>query len=123
MAVAFNGYFGGKVEGMWAGNTRSGQQLNANYVLYWEMIKDACERGFRLYHLGRSTSGSGAEQFKKKWNAVPSQLYWYHFWPDGRTRDIVNVQNSRFRLGIAAWRRLPLWATRALGPALARVIP
>ena len=45
VAVAFNGYFAGKVEGMWAGNTRAGHELSANYVLYWEMIKDACERG------------------------------------------------------------------------------
>ena len=59
VAVAFNGYFAGKVEGMWAGTTAAGHDLNANYVLYWEMIKDACERGYRRYHLGRSTAGSG----------------------------------------------------------------
>ena len=74
----------GTVEGMWAGTTPAGHELQANYVLYWEMIKDACERGFRRYHLGRSTAGSGAEQFKKKWNAVTTQLYWYHYRPDGR---------------------------------------
>lgn len=123
VAVAMNGYFAGKVEGMWAGNTRAGHDLSANYVLYWEMIKDACERGHRHYHLGRSTAGSGAEQFKKKWNAEPTQLYWYHFWPDGRAKAVVNVKNSKFQLGISAWRRLPLWATRVLGPPLARMIP
>ena len=100
-----------------------GPGLDANYVLYWEMIKDACERGFRRYHLGRSTTGSGAEQFKKKWNAEPSQLYWYYFWPDGRERAVVNVNNSKYQFGISAWRKLPLWAARVLGPPLARVIP
>lgn len=123
IAVAFNGYFAGKVEGMWAGVTRAGHALNANYVLYWEMIKDACERGFRRYHLGRSTAGSGAELFKKKWNAEPSPLYWYYHFPDGAEKNVVNVKHPSFKHGIAAWRRLPLWATRLIGPGLARVIP
>ena len=123
VAVAFNGYFAGMVEGMWAGTTAAGHDLNANYVLYWEMIKDACERGYRRYHLGRSTAGSGAEQFKKKWNAETSQLYWYYHRPNGGFKPVVNVNHPSFQFGIAAWRKLPLWATRVLGPRLARVIP
>jgi FemAB-related protein (PEP-CTERM system-associated) len=123
VAVAFNGHGNATVEGMWAGATDVGREMNANYVLYWEMIKDACERGFKLYHLGRSTSGSGAEQFKKKWNTETSQLYWYHYRPDGQYKPVVNVDNPKFKLAIAAWRRLPLWAARVLGPPLARTIP
>ena len=122
-AVAFNGYFAATVEGMWAGTTPAGHELQANYVLYWEMIKHACERGFRRYHLGRSTAGSGAEQFKKKWNAVTTQLYWYHYRPDGRKDTFLNVDNPKFRAAIAVWRKLPLWATRVLGPPIARLIP
>ncbi|MBP7610594.1 MAG: FemAB family PEP-CTERM system-associated protein [Steroidobacteraceae bacterium] len=123
VAVAFNGNLAGTVEGMWAGTTPLGHELNANYVLYWEMIKEACEQGYHRFHLGRSTAGSGAEQFKKKWNAATTQLYWYHYRPDGRPSAVVNVDNPKFRLAIAAWRKLPLWATRVLGPPLARVIP
>lgn len=123
VAVAFNGHHGTTVEGMWAGTTRTGHDLHANYVLYWEMIKDACERGFRRYHLGRSTAGSGAEQFKKKWNAETTQLYWYYYRPEGRNKPVVNVNHPTFKFGIAAWRKLPLWATRVLGPPIARVIP
>ena len=66
VAVAFNGYFNGTVEGMWAGMRPGYRDLQANYVLYWEMIRDACERGFVRYHLGRSSVDSGSEQFKKK---------------------------------------------------------
>jgi FemAB-related protein (PEP-CTERM system-associated) len=123
VAVAFNGHSAATVEGMWAGITPIGRELSANYVLYWEMIKDACERGFRKYHLGRSTAGSGAEQFKKKWNTETCQLYWYHYRPDGQYKATLNVDNPKFRLAIAAWQRLPLWATRIVGPPLARVIP
>ena len=123
IAVALNGHWAETVEGMWAGAMPAGRELNANYVLYWEMIKDACERGFRRYHLGRSTAGSGAEQFKKKWNTETCQLYWYHYRPDGQYKPTVNVDNPKFRLAISAWRRMPLWFTGIVGPPLARLIP
>ena len=123
VAVALTGYFAGKVEGMWAGTTPAGHDLNANYILYWEMIKDACERGARRFHLGRSTAGSGAEQFKMKWAAESKQLYWYYHRPEGGFKPTVNVNHPSFQLGIAAWRKLPLWATRVIGPRLARNIP
>lgn len=123
VAVAFNGYFNGTVEGMWAGGTAASRGLQANYVLYWEMIRDACLRGCTSYHLGRSTADSGAEDFKKKWNATSQQLYWYFDRPDGGAMPELNVNNPKYQLAIAAWRRLPLAATRLLGPPIARSIP
>lgn len=123
IAVAFNGYSNGAVEGMWAGGGALARSLQANYVLYWEMIKDACLRGCTRYHLGRSTADSGAEDFKKKWNARVHQLHWYFYRPHGGPMPELNVANPKFRAAIAAWRRLPLWATRLLGPPIARLIP
>jgi FemAB-related protein (PEP-CTERM system-associated) len=123
VAVAFNGYFNGVVEGMWAGGTALARPLQANYALYWEMIRDACERGFKRYHLGRSTADSGAEDFKKKWNATAEQLYWYFDRPDGGPMPELNVNNPKYKLAISAWRRLPLPVTRLIGPPIARAIP
>ena len=123
VAVAFNGYFNGVVEGLWAGGTPEARGLQANYALYWDMIRDACERGFTRYHLGRSTAESGAEDFKKKWNAHAEQLYWYFDRPDGGPMPELNVNNAKFRLAISAWRKLPLAVTRVAGPLIARAIP
>ena len=123
MAVAFNGYFNGVVEGLWAGGTEQSRPLQANYTLYWEMMREACVRGCRRYHLGRSTADSGAEDFKKKWNATASQLYWYFHRPDGGEMPQLNVDNPKYRLAIQVWRKLPLWVTRIVGPPLARSIP
>lgn len=122
-AVAMNGYSHGTVEGMWAGVDPELRRLQPNYVLYWEMLRASCLSGFERFHLGRSTAKSGSEQFKEKWLAEPSQLYWYFHRPDGGPMPDLNVDNPRFRLAIAAWRRLPLWATRRLGPPIARLIP
>lgn len=123
IATALNGYYGGTAEGMWAGGTPAARNLQANYALYWEMIRDACERGCRVYHLGRSTAESGSEDFKKKWNATVTQLHWYFHSPKGAAMPELNVANPKYRLAIATWQRLPTWAARVAGPALARCIP
>jgi len=123
VAVAFNGYFNGMVEGLWAGGTELSRPLQANYVLYWEMLRDACMRGCTRYHLGRSTADSGAEDFKKKWNATSSQLYWYFHRPRGGEMPQLNVDNPKYKLAIQLWQKLPLWVTRVIGPPLARSIP
>lgn len=123
IATAINGYFGGTAEGMWNGSVAEARGLNANYVLYWHMIRDACVRGFARFHLGRSTADSGGEEFKRKWRAEKHQLYWYYWRPDGREIPALNVDNPKYRLAIAAWRRLPLAVTRVVGPHVARCIP
>jgi FemAB-related protein (PEP-CTERM system-associated) len=123
VGVAFNGYFEGTVEGMWAGGTPLSRPLQANYVLYWEMIRDACTHGFRSFHLGRSTTESGSEDFKRKWNAQSQQLYWYFHVPGGGAMPAVNVDNPKYKLAIAAWQRMPPWVIRMLGPRLAPSIP
>jgi FemAB-related protein (PEP-CTERM system-associated) len=123
VAAALTGYFNGAVEGLWAGGRAEARPLDANYVLYWEMIRDACARGARTFHLGRSTTQSGSEEFKSRWNAVATQLYWYYFRPDGGELPRLNVTNPKYQLAIRAWRHMPLWCTRRIGPPLARGIP
>lgn len=123
VAVAFNGYYRATAEGMWAGTLPEYRRANPNYVLYWEMIKHACLHGCRQYHLGRSTADSGAETFKKKWNAVPHQLYWQYHLADGRPMPALNVDNPRYQLAIRLWRRMPVGLTTLGGPFLARGIP
>lgn len=123
IGAAFNGEFNGVVEGMWLGYRPEARNLQAGYALYWEMVKDACERGLSRYHLGRSTADSGGESFKKKWNAESEQLYWYFHRPAGGAMPQLNVDNPKYRLAITAWRKLPLGVTTRLGPLLARGIP
>lgn len=123
IASAFNGYCKNMVEGMWAGALPEYRSMQANYVLYWEMIKDACERGYRHFHLGRSTSDTGAEAFKKKWNAYSKQLYWQYILNNQSEVPELNVNNPKFQIAIKIWRQLPLKATTSIGPFIARCIP
>jgi FemAB-related protein (PEP-CTERM system-associated) len=122
-ATAFMAEQNGVVEGMWLGTLAEYRRQLVGYVLYWEIIKDACASGHRLFHLGRSTAESGAEQFKRKWNAQPLQLHWHYILRTHTAVPSLNPQNPRYRLAIRAWRKLPLVVTQTLGPFIARSIP
>ncbi|TVR56177.1 MAG: FemAB family PEP-CTERM system-associated protein [Gemmatimonadales bacterium] len=123
VATALTGCFGTRLEGMWAAGAPARSDLWANYVLYWEMIERACKLGFRHFHLGRSTAGSGAARFKARWNAEPEQLFWNYHLVQKEGIPELNPDNPKFDLAMRTWRKLPLPATRILGPRLARLLP
>ena len=122
-AVQMAGLFNGTIEGLWLGMRDEFRDKYVGYTLYWELLKWGAEHGFRRFHLGRSTADSGAEAFKKKWNAYATQLYWHYLLQDGQPLPQLNVDNPRYRRAIDTWRKLPLSVTQALGPFLARGIP
>jgi FemAB-related protein (PEP-CTERM system-associated) len=124
VGVAMNGYFKDTVEGMWAGSlSHIYPKLRINYLLYWEMIKDACQNAYSYFHLGRSTKDSGAQKFKEKWLAEPKQLYWEYYLNSSKKLPQLNVDNPNYQLPIKIWRRLPLNVTRMIGPVLASGLP
>ena len=122
IATALNGYLNGLVDGLWAGMVPEARLLQPNYVLYWEMIIDACDRGFKSYSLGRSTQGSPAESFKRKWGAVPDQLYWFYYSPNGLPMPEPKTEQAHFKFARSVWRRLPRSVVRAFGPPIARLL-
>jgi FemAB-related protein (PEP-CTERM system-associated) len=123
IGTALNGHFRDTVEGMWAAGDPEYRKLAPNYVLYWEMIKDACERGYRRFHLGRSSPDSGSVDFKAKWNAEAEPLHWNYHLVRAREIPALNPENPKYELAIRAWRRLPLSVTRILGSRIAPFIP
>lgn len=122
-AAAFCGFHGDMVEGMWLASRARYRRMFIGYVLYWELIKDACQQGYRHFHLGRTSADSGGETFKKKWRAEPQQLYWQYVLRTRRDIPQLNVTNPRYRLAIKAWQKLPVPITQMVGPLIARSIP
>jgi len=123
IATAFNGLFKGTVEGMWTYSLREFSRFQTNYFLYWEMIKRACENGYKIYHLGRSTNETGATFYKSKWNATTEQLYWEYLLNNGTELPELNVDNPKYQGAINLWKKLPVKATQLIGPFLAKNIP
>jgi FemAB-related protein (PEP-CTERM system-associated) len=123
IATAMDGIHRDTVEGMWLAQRMAYRNQNVGYLLYWDLIRNACERGFRHFHLGRSTANSGGEMFKKKWNAEARQLYWHYILQPSQSIPALNVDNPKYRLAIETWRRLPIGLTTMIGPSIARSIP
>lgn len=122
-AGALSGIQGGTAEGMWLGTRSQFRREQVGYVLYWEIIQDACRRGLQAFHLGRSSKDSGGETFKKKWNATARQLYWHYYLRTRSEMPSLNPNNPKYQMAIKAWRQLPLPVTQAIGPFIARSIP
>jgi FemAB-related protein (PEP-CTERM system-associated) len=90
----------------------------AGEFLYWMALERYCRRGFQSFDLGRSLIGSGNETFKMKWRPRKKLLaYWYALMP-GKQLPALNQKNPKFQLAIQAWKRLPAFVVRTLGPYL-----
>ena len=113
-------HFRDEVLPYYAGDTEDARDLAANDFKYWEVMRDACERGLRIFDYGRSKRGTGSFDFKKNWGFEPSPLaYEYQL----LARDSIpqnNPLNPRYRALIALWRRMPRPMANAIGPMLVR---
>lgn len=111
------------IENPWASSLREHRSLCPNMLLYWTMMRDAIARGYTLFDFGRSTPGEGTYQFKKQWGAVESPFFWEYALNGAGALPDQSPKNEKFQAAIAVWQRLPLWATRLLGPTIVRNIP
>jgi len=93
------------------------------YLLYWSLIEEGCERGFKKFDFGRSIEESGTFRFKKRWGAKPCKLH-YQFYMSGNVKIIDTSQSGSARRKFAAvWKRLPLFLVNKLGPVIRRYYP
>ena len=89
-----------------------------NYLVYWRMMERSIERGCRQLDMGRSEVGSGNLDFKFNWEPreiVLTQNYYLRTIPEP---PYLDPRNPKYAVAIAAWRRMPVWLTRRIGPRL-----
>jgi FemAB-related protein (PEP-CTERM system-associated) len=94
----------------------------ANMLMYWCLLERAVLRRQQVFDFGRSSLGSNCFRFKKQWGAVPAPAGWQYHLRKGTVTDMT-VDNPRHQRLIRTWRRLPVWLTRLIGPAIVRGIP
>jgi FemAB-related protein (PEP-CTERM system-associated) len=114
---------GSVVEVPWASSLYEYASLAVNMGLYWNVLRRACLDGYLIFDFGRSTLGSGTYYFKKQWGAEPLELHWSYQLALGAQQPDRDPHSPRYQLAIKAWQRLPIAATRKLGPWLTRWIP
>ena len=75
---------------------------------------------FMIFDFGRSKVDTGAYAFKKNWGFNPEP--WTYEYKLRRVEEIpdINPLNPKYRLFIAAWKRLPLPIANLVGPYIVR---
>jgi FemAB-related protein (PEP-CTERM system-associated) len=122
IASVMNFYFRDEVLPYYGGGTNDARRLAANDFLYWEVMRRACERGCRIFDFGRSKIGTGAYNFKRYWGFEPQPLAYEFLLINGTKLPENNPLNPKFQLFVHAWRHLPFFATKILGPIVVRSI-
>jgi FemAB-related protein (PEP-CTERM system-associated) len=120
LSTLFSFYFKDTVLPFWGGGTPEARGARANEVAYFELMRHAARRGCTRFDFGRSKVGTGPYAFKKHWGFEPRPLvYAVRSTVTGAGRE-MNPLHPKYRLRVALWRKLPLWAANRLGPPIAR---
>jgi len=119
-ASVLNFYWRDEVLPYYGGGTAAARGCYANDFMYWEVIRHAAARGCRLFDFGRSKAGTGAYSFKKNWGFTPEPLPYRYCLAPGAAIPNNNPLNPKFRLFIAAWKKLPLPVANLIGPYIVR---
>lgn len=120
IASVMNFYFRDQVLPYYGGSLQAARMRYGNDFMYWEVMRRAAARGYRTFDFGRSKSGTGAYSFKKNWGFTPEPLSYVFKTKPGKQVPDHNPLNPKYRLMIAAWKKLPLPVANALGPFVVR---
>ena len=113
-------YFRDEVLPYYAGDATAARELAANDFKYWELMRLACARNVRIFDYGRSKRGTGSFAFKKNWGFEAQPLHYEYCLYRRDSIPQNNPSNAKYRLLIAAWRRLPIALANRLGPLIVR---
>jgi FemAB-related protein (PEP-CTERM system-associated) len=120
LASVLSLYFRGCAMPYWGGGTAEARTWRANDMMYFALMRHARARGCDRFDFGRSKLGTGAFAFKKNWGFDPVPLSYATRTATGAEPRAINPLSPKYRLQVAAWRRLPLWLANRLGPPIAR---
>jgi len=120
VASVLSFYFNGTVYPYWGGGAFAARGLRANDLMYFALMRHARERGCTRFDFGRSKVGTGPAAFKKNWGFEPHPLAYAVRTAAGAAPRATNPTSPRYRLQVAAWKKLPLPLANRLGPPIAR---
>jgi FemAB-related protein (PEP-CTERM system-associated) len=120
VASVLNFYFRDEVLPYYGGGTAAARVCAGNDFMYWEVMRRAADRGCRLFDFGRSKLSTGAMAFKRNWGFEAANLHYRFKLKPGEAIPDLNPLNPKYKLFIAAWKRLPLPVANAVGPFIVR---
>lgn len=113
-------YFRDEVLPYYGGGTGEAREVAGNDFMYWELMRRACEKGYKVFDFGRSKRGSGSFDFKKNWGFEPQPLHYEYQLYQAKEVPDHNPLNPKYQLFIKAWQKLPLGLANLIGPHIVR---
>ncbi len=120
VASVMNFYYKDEVLPYYGGGTDLARDVKGNDFMYWEVMRRAVEKGVKIFDYGRSKIGTGSYSFKKNWGFTPEPLFYEFHLVKADSLPDINPLNPKYRLFIAAWKRLPLPISQLIGPLLSK---
>jgi FemAB-related protein (PEP-CTERM system-associated) len=114
-------FFRGTVIVPWASSLREWRSKCPSNLLYWDVIRFACEKRISWLDFGRSSPGSGTYTFKMQWGGLERPLHWGRAGRAG-SRSPAGADDARYAWALRAWQRLPVSVATTLGPFLRRYL-
>jgi hypothetical protein len=109
--LSYLGFF----ENTWFSTLQEFNKLFPAQLLHVEMIRFALKHKGHTYSFGRSTSGSGVHEFKRRWKTEETTIFWNYDKPLK-----LDFRKAEFLTRI--WRLLPLSVANSLGPVVGKGI-
>lgn len=123
IGCVLNYYYKDMMLPFFAGALPEARGVGINHYLYWAMLEQGYDRGYRVFDFGRSKVETGAYKFKKLFGMESTPLHYQYDLVEAKEPPNVNPTNPKFAKAIENWKRLPVPLTKAIGPLLARRIP
>ena len=116
-------YFKNTVIYGWGASLKEYLELSPNYLLFWDAIKDSCEKGFNFFDFGRSQPNTGVFLFKEGWGAESKQLYYQYYLHNAKSVPDTGQSNPKRQRFAKVWCKLPTPLTDKIGHRLRRNLP
>lgn len=113
-------YFRDEVLPYYGGGTGEAREVAGNDFMYWELMRRACGRGYRIFDFGRSKLGTGSFDFKKNWGFEPQPLHYEYQLHQAKAVPEHNPLNPKYAIFIKTWQKLPLTLANVLGPHIVK---
>lgn len=116
-------FYNRRVMPFYGGALKEYFSYGTNDFMYWELMKYACIKGYKIFDFGRSKYGTGPFEFKRHWGFEPRPLPYQFFLYRCQKIPDVNPLNPKIKPLIEFWKKIPLPLTKLIGPHLIKYVP
>lgn len=116
-------FYGDVILPYYAGSLSEYRDFAPNDFMYWQLMQYGCQHGYKIFDFGRSKVDTGSYHFKRHWGFEPEQLPYYYYLNKIDSIPNISPVNPKYQKMIATWKKMPLWATKFLGPKIVKYIP